>query len=521
MFDRLEAAFQQVDAALDELDPDSMVGGQPAACLELLERHERRVAAARLAVTDRASTMNHWQRQGHDSFEDWLAATYGTSYGQARRQTRTAKKLAEGAEQTADALANGEISEDEAETIADAADENPSAERDLLDTAKNRGKSHRDLKKQAARAKAAGEDDTERARRFRRGRRAGWSIDDEGFWSLHGRFEPHVGAQMQNRLGAEVDRIFAAARRNGTREGHEQYRADAIANLIRGHTTDSPTTSPAAASADTGNGSPATKSASQTNENGTGRRTNGSSNGDRPTNGNDDRADSTDSGNTESSDISGAGPDDSNGPGPAGTGAVDSPNGQLDLGLTDRPDPNPDTTDTPTTTSDRRDPVSRMHREIIIDIDLETWRRRCVKPGETCEIRGLGPIPVEVAHQWAEDAFIKAVIRDGVDVKKVIHYGRNVPAEVRTALGIVEKNTCQVPGCDHLRIEYDHDITHADLGGCSTTNLRGLCVPHHRQRTHHGYELTGQPGDRRWLDPDGNVLFADQPDKTHQPTRAP
>ena len=98
-----------------------------------------------------------------------------------------------------------------------------------------------------------------------------------------------------------------------------------------------------------------------------------------------------------------------------------------------------------------------------------------------------------------------------------MHYGRNLRAEVRTALGVRDQHICSVPGCSNPRIEYDHDHPHADHGPTTTTNLRALCVPHHRQRTHHHYELDGKPGDRRWTDPHGNVLFADDPTKLTGP----
>jgi hypothetical protein len=53
-----------------------------------------------------------------------------------------------------------------------AADKNPDAEQDLLDTARDKGRSHQDLKDKAARAKASAEDDKTRARRLREGRTA-------------------------------------------------------------------------------------------------------------------------------------------------------------------------------------------------------------------------------------------------------------------------------------------------------------------------------------------------------------
>ena len=140
----------------------------------------------------------------------------------------------------------------------------------------------------------------------------------------------------------------------------------------------------------------------------------------------------------------------------------------------------------------RAESGTRVNKELVIDINLETLRRGRVLSGETCQIRGVGPVPVEIARQWADDAFVKAVIRDGTDIKTVVHYGRHLPAEVRTALGVRDQHVCQVPGCSNPRIEYDHDRPHADHGPTSTTNLRALCVPHHRQRTHHGYELDGR-----------------------------
>ena len=157
--------------------------------------------------------------------------------------------------------------------------------------------------------------------------------------------------------------------------------------------------------------------------------------------------------------------------------------------------------------ADRGRPT-RVNRELILDINLEALRRGCVNPGERSTVRGVGPVPVEIARQRADDAFIKAVIRDGEDVRLVAHFGRHIPAPLRTALGIVD-TTCAVPGCSNPRIEYDHDIPHADHGVCSTSNLRPLCVHHHRQRTHDGYELRGPPGNRIWTGPDGTVLFAD------------
>ena len=65
-------------------------------------------------------------------------------------QSRTAENLENGRDRIADALADGEISEDEAEVIADPADRNPAAEQELLDTASNEDRPHEDLQDRAA-----------------------------------------------------------------------------------------------------------------------------------------------------------------------------------------------------------------------------------------------------------------------------------------------------------------------------------------------------------------------------------
>ncbi|HEX4540769.1 MAG TPA: hypothetical protein VH112_11045, partial [Acidimicrobiales bacterium] len=60
------------------------------------------------------------------------------------------------------------------------------------------------------------------------------------------------------------------------------------------------------------------------------------------------------------------------------------------------------------------------------------WER----PGDggegTCHLVGGGQVPVSVARQRAEEAFVKGVIHDGVRIETVRHIGRHIPAELRT-----------------------------------------------------------------------------------------
>jgi hypothetical protein len=47
---------------------------------------------------------------------------------------------------------------------------------------------------------------------------------------------------------------------------------------------------------------------------------------------------------------------------------------------------------------------------------------------------GGGPVPVSVVRVAAVGAFVKVAVRDGKKLETIVHYGRSIPAELRTAL---------------------------------------------------------------------------------------
>src|SRR3546814_5625314 len=107
-----------------------------------------------------------------------LAARPGSSLGAARRMVKTSKALKH-RDRTRRHMAQGRLSTDQADTIADAAAANPAAEGDLLDLA-GRANLH-ELRDAALRAKAAADpDDAERHRRQRKERRLTRYTDAEG-----------------------------------------------------------------------------------------------------------------------------------------------------------------------------------------------------------------------------------------------------------------------------------------------------------------------------------------------------
>ncbi len=98
--------------------------------------------------------------------------------------------------------------------------------------------------------------------------------------------------------------------------------------------------------------------------------------------------------------------------------------------------------------------------ELVIVFDLFAWRRGHTHPGEACPIIGGGPLPVDLARQLGKDAFLKAVLHDGVAIHTVKHFGRYYPVELRTALdlGTVPEFTgrqCAQCG-SRWGLQYDH-----------------------------------------------------------------
>ena len=127
--------------------------------------------------------------------------------------------------------------------------------------------------------------------------------------------------------------------------------------------------------------------------------------------------------------------------------------------------------------------------DAVVVIDLRAWRRGHAHPGEACHIIGGGVIPVSVAKEMAGDAFLKAVVHDGVQILTVKHFGRHRPAELQTALDLgpapeFEGVTCDEPGCERRHhLEWDHVDPVANQGPTSFENLRPRCCPHHWEKT--------------------------------------
>ncbi len=138
----------------------------------------------------------------------------------------------------------------------------------------------------------------------------------------------------------------------------------------------------------------------------------------------------------------------------------------------------------------------------VIRADLEALQRGWVEGEETCEIRGLGPIPVGVARDLLGDAALKLVITKGVDVVNVTHLGRAPTVAQQVALWW-RSPTCTVKGCNRTQfVQNDHRIDWAETKHTALEEIDPLCTHHHDLKTHKGWALIAGTGKRAIVAPD-------------------
>jgi len=132
---------------------------------------------------------------------------------------------------------------------------------------------------------------------------------------------------------------------------------------------------------------------------------------------------------------------------------------------------------------DRTSAPGGADAKIIVRVDHGALVRGRPVDGETCEIAGVGPVPVATVREWMDDAFLAAVLTKGEQVQKVVHLGRRFTATQRTALQWQDP-VCARAGCSNrLRLEYDH---FEDWASTHTTRVEAgkrFCSACHRLKS--------------------------------------
>jgi hypothetical protein len=378
------------------LDPDAVPLPEAVAIYESLARTEKLIAGARVRLTRKLEEAGTAGARGERSAADVIARVNGTNGRTARDELDTSKRLA-GQPQLDAALANGELSTEQANAISDAAGADPRAERDLLDAAKR--ERVKDLKDRCSKVKANAHPDPDARRKaIHAGRFARCWTDREGGRNIHLRGLPEDLAPIEADAAKHRHAAFDDARRAGRHEHPDAYAYDGFLGLLRG----------------------------------------------------------------------------------ASAGG-EAPKG-----------------------------ARRAETKVFVHVDLDTLLRGRVAPGSICDIDGVGPVDLDWVAATLGTRFVVALLEREGTIHDVIHLGRQATALQRSYLEALGWR-CARPGCGATHgLEIDHVDDWARTRHTTIDALALFCGHDHDLKTHHGYRLTGPPGDRIWWGPDGQVLSRDR-----------
>jgi hypothetical protein len=147
--------------------------------------------------------------------------------------------------------------------------------------------------------------------------------------------------------------------------------------------------------------------------------------------------------------------------------------------------PNPSTpTGAPQVAGSVKAAPSKTVTNVHVMIDHDALVRGNALAGERCEIPGVGPVNVAWVREMLGEAFVTAIIKKGRDITTVAHFGRHIPAHLRTAM-IVAGRECCIEGCHASGyLEIDHsEVDYAKGGPAAWWNNDFDCTTHHDLKT--------------------------------------
>ena len=149
--------------------------------------------------------------------------------------------------------------------------------------------------------------------------------------------------------------------------------------------------------------------------------------------------------------------------------------------------------------SDTRRPKPRYLG--LLHLDVEALTRGWIDGEETCEIVGVGPVPVRIARELLGEAILKLVITKGVDVVNVTHLGRGATAAQRVAL-LWTSPKCANEACSSQFVQIDHCKPWAHTHHTRIDSLDHLCPHDHWLKTNQGWLLVEGTGRGAFVPPD-------------------
>jgi hypothetical protein len=147
----------------------------------------------------------------------------------------------------------------------------------------------------------------------------------------------------------------------------------------------------------------------------------------------------------------------------------------------------------------RRRPKPRCFS--LLHLSVEALTRGAIEGEETCEIIGVGPVPVRIARELLGESILHLVLTKGVDVVNVTHLGRSATAAQRVAV-LWSKPKCANEACSSTFVHLDHREPWAGNKETKLANIDPLCGHDHDLKTHHGWSLVEGTARRAFVGPE-------------------
>ena len=140
--------------------------------------------------------------------------------------------------------------------------------------------------------------------------------------------------------------------------------------------------------------------------------------------------------------------------------------------------------------------------KVIIRVDHTALARGRALPGETCDVNGTTPIPVDdIREAICDDAFVAIAITQGQQVSGVAHLGRRPTALQQTPLDW-QSPTCSAEGCNRTARQTDHTEPWAITRHTLLDELDRFCDCCHDKKTYDNWALIPGVGKRPFVPPD-------------------
>ena len=120
--------------------------------------------------------------------------------------------------------------------------------------------------------------------------------------------------------------------------------------------------------------------------------------------------------------------------------------------------------------------VTASNATACVLVDLPSLLDGKTAPGGTCEIPGVGPVPVAHAREVLSHGLLQLVITDGVDVQTVVSNTRHVPPALRIAIAVRDR-TCKIRGCDRDRMLERHHTPPFEQSHRTTSESSATSAP--------------------------------------------